>query len=80
MRERPILFSSPMVRAIVEGRKTQTRRIMKPQPMVTEARLRELGAWIEGASLGEHVNGAWQNGFIDAVCPYGQLGDRLWVR
>jgi len=61
MKERPILFSAPMVRAILEGRKTVTRRVIKPvQP-------RENGMWPAGR---------------DPVsdCPYGQPGDRLWVR
>lgn len=67
MKERPILFSAPMVRAILEGRKTQTRRIMKPQPV---------------ALTDDHTHKAWQNcGDPRAQrCPYGQPGDRLWVR
>lgn len=80
MRERPILFAGPMVRAIINGEKTVTRRVMKPQPKVTEAYLREHEAWVEGLTLSDHVNNAWQSGFIDVACPYGEPGDRLWVR
>ncbi len=80
MKERPIIFNSDMVRAILDGRKTQTRRIIKPQPDVTEQELKEVGAWVEGMTLSDHVNSAWQNGFIDVQCPFGVIGDRLWVR
>jgi hypothetical protein len=68
MKERQILFSGPMVRAILEGRKTQTRRVVKPQPIIS-------------AGINEReINEAWQNGFIDVKCPYGAPGDHLWVR
>lgn len=80
VKERPILFSGAMVRAILSGQKTQTRRVIKPQPEVTEKRLRETGGWVEGETLSQHVNEAWQAGFIPVECPYGQPGDRLWVR
>lgn len=80
MKERPIIMSAPMVRAILDGRKTQTRRVIKPQPTVSEQRLRELGAWAEGFTLSEQVNAAFQAGCVDATCPYGRPGDRLWVR
>lgn len=80
MKERPIIFSAPMVRAILDGRKTQTRRAIKPQPTVSEQRLRELGAWADDYTLSEQVNAAFQAGCIDAHCPYGRPGDRLWVR
>jgi len=68
MKERPILFSAPMVRAILEGRKTQTRRIIKEQPLPGC-----IGAYGVGIPFIRGKNG-------DVRCPYGQLGDRLWVR
>ena len=83
-KERPILFSSEMVRAILEGRKTQTRRAMKVQPFdwATE--------FVEAPSEklpGTGKPGHWlfgNNGFVSVRgcgrCPYGSIGDRLWVR
>lgn len=70
MRERPILFSGPMVRAIIDGRKTVTRRVVKPQPDF-------LGSMTDPNTPFKTL-GAGLHGQI--VCPYGQPGDRLWVR
>ncbi len=64
MSEHPILFSAAMVKAILEGRKTQTRRVIKPQP-IHNIKHREYIAVIDGSKK---------------QCPYGQPGDRLWVR
>lgn len=69
MKERPILFSAPMVRAILDGRKTQTRRILKPQPPSNS-----LGPYFDDES------GNWQCFGWSSGCPYGQIGDQLWVR
>jgi hypothetical protein len=65
--ERPILFSAPMVRAILAGRKTQTRRPIKPQPVNVVGELKTGGMWL--------VDTKWH-----IACPYGKPGDRLWVR
>nr|WP_228005943.1 hypothetical protein [Xenorhabdus sp. BG5] len=63
-----------MIDAILAGRKTQTRRPIKPQPKVTEQELRQLGAWDNDYTLSQQVNAAWQAGLIDVPCPYGDIG------
>jgi hypothetical protein len=68
-KERPIIFSTEMVKAILAGRKTQTRRVVKPQPADVEN-----DAW-----RAEFFNDLITKGH-DIGCPYGQVGDRLWVR
>lgn len=71
MNERPILFSAPMVRAILADRKTVTRRVAKP------VKHPDLGnIYAPGALVLEHE----PQHVIDRACPYGQPGDRLWVR
>lgn len=70
-----IKFSDEMLAAVIDGRKTQARRLIEPQPDVTEERLRELDAWQDGYTLSEQVCEAWQHGFIDDDFPYGQIGD-----
>lgn len=81
MKERPMLMSAPMVRAILAGTKTQTRRLVKPP--------RNRPAFV----LLDHGNGWWPYQSDDGeselcddgmehpyTCPYGKPGDRLWVR
>jgi hypothetical protein len=89
MKERPILFSGEMVRAILAGRKTQTRRVVKPTqstpkvapltmyPYVYDGYQQEdddgLPCWI-----GEHPDYPHEGKWFS--CPHGGIGDRLWVR
>ncbi|MEA5670522.1 hypothetical protein VA602_04140 [Pseudomonas sp. MH2] len=85
-KERPILFSGPMVRAIVEGRKTVTRRPVKEwqQPsrqeddtwFATAQRHQRWGFGVSGADAASCAAELVSSG----VCPYGSRGDRLWVR
>lgn len=82
MKERPILFSAPMVRAILAGQKTQTRRVVKPQPEWTEpATVWEFSEdGHSGAGWYAHNDDYPEEGALFYRCPYGQPGDRLWVR
>jgi len=82
MIERPILFSGEMVKAILEGKKTQTRRVVKtllmPTAPGTDYCFHETkdGQWEIGY---DYLDGTGQ--FLRYIkCPYGQPGDRLWVR
>jgi hypothetical protein len=81
IKEHPILFSTPMVQAILEGRKTQTRRVVKPQPYidckpslvprVLNHNENDWGKWYWETSEGETIT---------KFCPHGEVGDLLWVR
>ncbi|ECD9440520.1 hypothetical protein DL122_03545 [Salmonella enterica subsp. salamae] len=75
MKERGMIFNAEMVRAILDGRKTQTRRPIKwKQTRFTEMAERDDGSlwpWAEDCERG---------GDIWFACPYGEIGDRIWVR
>lgn len=79
MKEKPILFNSEMVRAILDGRKTQTRRPIKVQPnpkLVAGAELVDrFWCWLSGHD-GSIAGKILKTGH----CPFGQPGDQLWVR
>lgn len=74
MKERPILFSAPMVRAILDGTKTQTRRVVKlPNHPRSELEAFDL---VHGVATFTDANPFP----VHVRCPYGTEGDRLWVR
>ena len=80
VKERPIIFSGEMVKAILDGKKTMTRRVVKTQP--------DFNARYDGVD--DDTNHFWE--VLDAQgeptekyipilkCPYGKIGDRLWAR
>ena len=85
MKERPILFSAPMVRAIMDSRKTQTRRIINPQPYIDG-----MGnfCW-NGRNFGQDSNGPCIQAIASPIpssetkricCPYGKPGDLLYIK
>ena len=86
MKERPIIFSAPMVRAILEGRKTQTRRVVKPRPAPRGSFVTNSPgdpgyiAWCDLEDIDRMFCKDAERHWHTAVCPYGVIGDRLWVR
>lgn len=87
MKERGIIFNGDMVRAILSGQKTQTRRIVKPQPFDRSwSRHDHQIEIVSGrAERGDEIDGLLaytksSGGTWSAKCPFGQPGDRLWVR
>lgn len=86
--EKPILFSGSMVRAILEGRKTMTRRVVKPQPDTSLTFGDTLKMWTYDPHGKPWMALAWRDTFTfpgedlagAAFFPYGQPGDLLWVR
>ena len=85
MKERPMIFNAEMVRAILDGRKTQTRRIIKVQPESNQFGLlrisdstkrNDIGKyhWAESNATGTHARSKLFS------CPFGEVGDRIWVR
>ncbi len=80
MKERPILLSAPMVRAILAGTKMQTRRVVKPIPATDQ-----LLGLVVGSGGFHYIADQTQITYPDLRrirwdCPYGQPGDMLWVR
>jgi hypothetical protein len=91
MKERPIIFTAPEVRAILACRKTMTRRVVKPQPYPN-------GFHFDGRDILCHIDDLPPSAMLmdvgrgkyrgptsnlegwEAHCPYGQPGERLWVR
>lgn len=77
MKERGMIFNGEMVRAILDGRKTQTRRIMKSQPVLNGNFFEVFGAgWSKGMTSVPVVPGH----SLANNCPFGKVGDRIWVR
>lgn len=89
MKERPILFSAPMVRALLDGSKTQTRRVAKFKPREQGLNLSsssmQLGHYMtglpeSGVVLRSGSSGCWNDRTFPLHSPYGEPGDRIWVR
>jgi len=77
MRERPILLNAEMVRAVLDGRKTQTRRVLTPRQLKMIDAAASTGECYPLESGHQHEN---SQSYYREWCPFGAVGDRLWVR
>lgn len=89
MKERPIIFSADSVRAILDGRKTQTRRVVVPTQSTPKVAPLAMEPWLIDGEQQEYDDGrplwvGYHHDYPKAgkwfACPHGQIGDRLWVR
>jgi hypothetical protein len=79
MKTKPIIFNPEMIRAILDGRKTQTRRVIKPQPISYHNSDGALCGWVKsGFAVGGREEGVKET--MLEHCPFGQPCDLLWVR
>jgi hypothetical protein len=78
MKERPMLFSTPMVRAILDGRKTQTRRVVKNSD-VRDVGAYGVAAYVTSRDVKERGRVLGRRD-VTKTCPYGGPGDKLWVK
>ncbi|MDP8624890.1 MULTISPECIES: hypothetical protein [Serratia] len=77
MKERPVIFNGEMVRAILDGRKTQTRRAISDRQLHLIDVASQVGECYPLESGIDHAN---SQSYYREHCPFGQVGDRLWVR
>jgi len=77
MKERPVIFNGEMVRAILDGRKTQTRRTLTERHLHLIDAASSAGECYPLESGVDHENSQI---YYREHCPFGQVGDRLWVR
>lgn len=77
MKERPVIFNGEMVRAILDGRKTQTRRVVSDRHLHLIDVASQVGECYPLESGIDHAN---SQSYYREHCPFGQVGDRLWLR
>ncbi|ASM31540.1 TPA: hypothetical protein ACKQDC_001373 [Serratia marcescens] len=77
MKERPVIFNGEMVRAILDGRKTQTRRAISDRHLHLIDVASQVGECYPLESGIDHAN---SQSYYREHCPFGRVGDRLWVR